>query len=81
MSPFDTFLKNIETEILNPLITLIALAAFIVFVWGVVGFIQGADNEVARGTGQKHILWGIIGLTIIFAATVIVKFLGSVVGV
>lgn len=81
MNAFDTFVKNVQTEILNPLITVIALAAFIIFVWGVVEFIRGADNEEARKKGQQHILWGIIGLVIIFGATVIVKILAGFVGV
>ena len=81
MNAFDTFVKNVQTEILNPLITVITLAAFIIFVWGVVEFIRGADNEEARKKGQQHILWGIIGLVIIFGATVIVKILAGFVGV
>lgn len=81
MSPFDTFIKNVQTEILDPLITVVALAAFIIFAWGIVEFIRGADNEESRKQGQQHIFWGIIGLVIIFGAVAIVKILKGFIGV
>lgn len=74
------FLHKIETIIINPLIELIALAAFVVFVWGVVEFIQGAGNEEKRKTGQQHMIWGLIGLVIIFAAQAIIKVAANTFG-
>ena len=78
MEPVDNFISAIEREILAPIITLIALAAFVVFVWGVVEFIQGADNEEKRKSGQLHMIWGIIGLVVIFGANAIVAIIGNV---
>lgn len=80
MGPLDAFLTKIQTEILNPLITLVALAAFIIFAWGLVEFIRGAADAEKRRTGQQHMLWGIIGLVIIFGAQVIVTILKNIVG-
>ncbi len=73
------FFKNLEVAIIDPLITLLALAAFVVFVWGVVEFIRGADNQEARSKGQKHIIWGLIGLTIIFGARAILALINTTV--
>ena len=80
MDAFNTFITKVQTEILNPLITLVALAAFIIFTWGLVEFIRGAAEPDKRKTGQQHMLWGIIGLAIIFGAQVIVTILKNIVG-
>lgn len=76
----DEIIGNIQREIINPLITVIALAAFVVFVWGVVDFIRGADNEEKRKIGQQHMIWGIIGLVILFGAQAILQLLKNIVG-
>ncbi len=75
MEPFNQFIVTVQEQILSPLLTLIALAAFVVFVWGVVDFIRGADNEERRKSGQQHMIWGIIGLVIIFGANAIITML------
>ena len=75
----ESFIANVQREILNPIITLLALAAFILFVWGVVQFIRGSANEEERKKGQQHMLWGIVGLAIIFGAQAIVNFLKNIV--
>lgn len=71
------FISRVQVAIINPLITLLALAAFVVFVWGLVEFIRSADNEEKRKTGQRHIIWGIIGLVIIFGAQAILALIGG----
>ena len=81
MDALDSFIGKIQTQILDPIITLLALAAFAVFAWGVVEFILGADNQEKRSTGQKHMFWGVIGLVIMFGAKVLTKIIGSIVGV
>ena len=81
MNIFSDFIGKVEQAIINPLITLLAIAAFTVFVWGVVDFIANAGNEETRQTGQQHILWGSSGLVIIFAAKAIVTIAANRVGV
>ncbi len=78
---FNAFISKVEKAIIDPLVTLIALAAFVVFVWGVVEFIANAGNEEKRATGQRHMIWGIIGLVIIFAAKAIVAIGASTFGI
>lgn len=80
MDPVNDFISAIEREILAPIITLIALAAFVIFVWGLVDFIRGADDTEKRKTGQLHMIWGIIGLVIIFGANAIVAMIRATVG-
>ena len=80
MNPLEQFLANVQSEILTPLLTLVALAAFVVFIWGVVEFIRGADNEEKRRTGQQHMVWGVIGLVIIFGANAIIAIIRATIG-
>lgn len=80
MNAFDTFITKVQDAILTPIITLLALGAFVVFIWGIVEFIASADNEEKRSTGQQHMIWGIIGLVIIFGANAIVSLLSATVG-
>lgn len=79
-SPFQTFIGKVQDNILTPIITLLALAAFVIFIWGVLEFIAGSDNEEKRKAGQQHMIWGIIGLVIIFGANAIVSLMKATVG-
>ncbi len=75
MDALQTFLMKVQTQILEPFVTLLALLAFALFVWGVVQFIAASDDEEKRKTGQQHIIWGIIGLVILFGANGIIRLL------
>ncbi|MGB4076425.1 MAG: hypothetical protein WBK28_01840 [Minisyncoccia bacterium] len=77
---FTEFIQNVVREIVSPLITLIGLAALVVFVWGMVEFIRNGDNEEKRSTGQRHMLWGLIGMVIIFGAFTIASIIASTAG-
>lgn len=73
----EEFIQNVLREIVNPIITVIALLAFAFFVWGVVEFIQNADNDEKRKIGQQHMIWGIVGLVILFAAQALLAIIGN----
>lgn len=74
----NSFITSIETQILSPLITLLALGAFILFAYGVFELIRKGGNEEARRTGRQHVMWGLIGLAILFGASVIVQLITKV---
>lgn len=76
---FTAFLTKVENAILTPLIEVIALAAFILFVWGVIQFIQNAGVPEKRTAGQEHIIWGLVGLAIMFGAQAIITILTNIV--
>lgn len=73
----EEFIQNILREIVNPIITLVALLAFAFFVYGVVEFIRNGDNDEKRKIGQQHMIWGIVGLVILFAAQAILAIIGN----
>ena len=71
----NTFIGKVESQILVPLMTLMALAAFVVFLWGVVEYIRNADSDEARAKGQQHMLWGFVGFVLIFGSTAIISII------
>lgn len=75
----DDFISRVQVAIIDPIITLLALAAFVVFIWGMVEFIGGAADSEKREKGKKHIIWGLIGLVIIFGARAIVGIINATV--
>ncbi|HUQ30218.1 MAG TPA: hypothetical protein VM103_01720 [Candidatus Paceibacterota bacterium] len=68
LTTFYAFLGKVVDQIINPIILLLASAAFILFLWGVFEFIRDAEDEGKREEGRRAMLWGLIGLVIIFGA-------------
>jgi len=64
----NEFLGKVATQIINPIILLLAASAFVVFIWGLFQFIAHAGDEGKRAEGKNAILWGLVGLVIIFGA-------------
>lgn len=60
----DSFIANVNKLIINPLITFLFALAIVFFLYGVVEFMMNQDNEEKKTTGKSHMLWGIVGLTI-----------------
>lgn len=61
--------------ILNPLAYLLIAVAVIVFLWGAVEFVASADDPEGREKGKNHLIWGIVGLTVIVATYGIMNFI------
>lgn len=60
---------------------IIALS-FLVFVWGMVNlFFFHAHEETKRTEGRKFILWGILGMVVIFSVWGFVNLLLSTLGI
>jgi len=60
-------LDRINKAIVDPLILLLAAASLAMFLYGVYEMVMGAANEEERKKGQQHVLYGVIGLFIIFS--------------
>ncbi len=68
--------------ILYPLFLLMFSIGLLVFVYGVVEFLYGLNAQTeARNDGKKHMLYGVAGMFIMFAAYSIVQLILYVVGV
>jgi heme/copper-type cytochrome/quinol oxidase subunit 2 len=62
------FLDKVSDLIINPLIILLFSIAFIVFIFGIVQFINSETSDKTREDGKKKIMYGLIGMTIMFSA-------------
>ncbi len=81
MPALNNFLDKVVVQIVNPIILLLAALAFVVFLWGVFEFIAHAGDEAKRSEGKQAILWGLVGLVIIFGAYGIINLALSTFGV
>lgn len=80
-SYMDAFICRVVENIVNPIILLLSAAAFVLFLYGLMRFIQtmseGGDNK----EGTRHMIWGIVGLAIIFCAYGIINFVITTFGI
>lgn len=74
-------IASITREILNPFIILVSAAAVLYFVWGVLKFVKGFDDDTSREDGKRHMIWGIIGISIMILTYVIINVIANTVGV
>ncbi len=58
---------QILARLWTPVLKLMFGVAIAFFIWGVIEFMVGAANEEKRETGKRHIVWGLVGLFIMFA--------------
>ena len=72
---FDTLFDKIISQILQPIEYLLFAVAIVYFLYGVMGFIQNADAPEKRKEGEKHIIWGIVGLFIMVSAVGIINLI------
>ncbi|HYF12824.1 MAG TPA: hypothetical protein VD928_00800 [Candidatus Paceibacterota bacterium] len=67
--------------IINPIIALIFAAGLVVFIWGLVEFMWGLSTDAeGKNDGKRHMLWGIIGMFIMFAAFGILRLIANTIG-
>ena len=72
MPAVTDIIKRINKEILNPVIALLFAVALVVFLWGLVEFIANAEGDQKRADGQRHMLWGLVGMAIMVGAKAII---------
>ena len=75
----NPIILKLNAEILNPLIVLLFGLALAFFLWGVFQFMISGDSD--REEGRKHMLWGLIGIFIMFSAFAIMKLIAGTIGV
>lgn len=75
-------LFNWGTCIINKsIVPLLITAAMIVFIYGVITYIQSGADSTKRAEGANFMLWGIVGLFVITAVWGLVKILTDTFGI
>lgn len=80
-SPITTFIYKLNAVIVNPIIVVMFACALFLFIWGVRGYITGADNEEVRQKGANQIMWGIIGMAIMIMTFSIIRIVLNTFGI
>jgi hypothetical protein len=77
------FLNRINLYILNPIILLLFAVSAIYFIYGIVRFLSaGAENvDKSRKEAQNAILWGVVGMVIMFSVYGLIRFVLATFGV
>ncbi len=68
-------LNKINALIINPIIILAFVVALLVFFWGIFQFIQSETADAKRDDGKKKILYGLLGMLVMFSAYGIIRLI------
>ncbi|MEI6396786.1 MAG: hypothetical protein WCO48_01810 [Candidatus Taylorbacteria bacterium] len=79
MTQFSTVVSPIISNIVNPVVWLMFAVATVVFVYGVLQMVIKGNDPEARKTGQMSILYGVIGMFIMFSAWGIIYLISNTV--
>ena len=76
----DNIVAKVNEEIIGPIILLLFVLSMVYFFWGVAKYIKESGSDTGRAEGQKHMLWGIIGIFVMVSAWAIIKLVLSSIG-
>jgi len=65
--PIQNFVTSLNNEIINPIILVLSSLAVIIFVFGMAKFVLQSDDEEGRKKGKDLMIWGTLGLFVIFS--------------
>jgi len=74
-------LVNLILDFLGVLTPVLFSFALLVFIWGVAEFILNAGNASVRESAKARMIWGVIGLFVLFSLLGIIRFLGDSLGI
>ena len=72
---------NITAMIIQPIIVLLFSLGTLVFLWGLVEFIANPTDPTKKQTGQKHMIYGVLGLLIMVSIWGIVTLILNTLGI
>jgi len=71
---------KIYNVILNPIIALLFALAFVYFIWGVIRYAWSGEQESMREEGKRSIVWGVVGMFIMFSVFGIMRLIIGTIG-
>lgn len=78
---FGNIVVNIAGEVAKYFLLLISSLTVVVFVIGVTKYIYKGDSQEERKKGRNLMVWGLIGIFVMFAVFGLVAFLGDTFGI
>jgi uncharacterized membrane protein len=78
--PPDQIITKIKSEILTPIIALLFALALVVFLYGVYESLRDSSSDEGRTKGKEHMIWGLIGMTIMVSAIGLVNLICDTIG-
>ena len=75
------FVGKIDRRIINPLIIFAFACALAFFLFGVVKFIVDSATASEKNDGKQHMLWGLVGMFIMFAVFGVLKLIEHTLGI
>ena len=67
------FVGSVTKEIINPILAIIFALALAYFLWGLMTFMVSVGGSGTQEEGRQHMLWGVIGMTIMVGAFAIIQ--------
>ena len=77
----DKFIANVDNMIINPLIGFLFALAIAFFLYGVLEFFMNQENEEKKTTGKSHMIWGVVGITIMLGVWTILGIVLNTLGI
>ena|SRR3989344_1637277 len=71
----DSFIANANRLIVNPLIYLLFALAVAYFLYGMLQFLANKDNDEKKTAGKSHMIYGVIGITVMMGVFAIMNML------
>ena len=75
------FLYKVNNLILNPIIILLFALSTLYFIYGIVRFLSLDVADVSRKEAKSAIIWGIVGMVIMFSVYGIIGFILATFGI
>ena len=73
----SSVVEKLKSEIIQPIIVLLIAVAVGYFLFGLMEFVRNQDNETAQEEGKQHMLWGVIGVAIMFSVYGILNLINT----
>jgi hypothetical protein len=80
-NPGRVLLRKLARVIINPIISVAFAVALVTFLVGIIEFISDGEKSDGRKKGRDHILWGLIGMGIMFAAFALLRLVTGTFGI
>ncbi|MEN9881456.1 MAG: Type secretion system pilin [Candidatus Parcubacteria bacterium] len=80
MTPGEQVLEKVIELVFSPLYKLTVAIAFLYFLYGAFRFITDLNDPNKMNEGKNHLLYGTIGLFIIFSVGGFLKFFNDILG-